>query len=285
MNIYTQNKQRLPLLFIFCFILSCIIAVGVYAGQESTSVNGRTQYPSKSLVQAAWDCYNSKEYDTALLYAERCIALYDTNARKLQASLDAPIPKERINSYWVLNDVATAKFIKGKILWLRNDSESAKRMMSDITQNYRYAMAYDLRGWYWNVADAAKDMLKAIDLGVDFGDSSSSLLTSKAWEFYNKKDYKATLGYAEQCIKMYKEAALWQQRSLSKYPQKENISKYWALNDVGTCCYLAGKANLELGQKEKARDYFNFVKRDLFYASCWDPRGWYWKVAEALKRR
>ncbi|MCX5710998.1 MAG: beta-glucanase precursor [Candidatus Omnitrophica bacterium] len=155
--------------------------------------------------------------------------------------------------------------------------------MSDIINNYSYAMAYDVRGWFWNVANAARDMLKAMELGIDFGDSSSSYLTFKAWEAYTKKDYKSCLGYSKQCVEMYKQAALWQQKSLTRYPRKEEIKKYWALNDVGTCCFLAGKASQKLGMAKEAKEYFNFVKKDLYYASCWDSDGWYWKVAEAVR--
>lgn len=237
--------------------------------------------PNKSFVQAAWDSYNAKDFNCSLVYADRCIALYDIFAKKLQASLNKPIPTEKINQYWALNDVAAAKFIKGKIFWIRDkDAQGAKSILSDIVNNYSYAMAYDLRGWYWSVSGAARDMLNAINLGIDFGDSSSSYLTAKAWESYGKKDYKAAVGFAGQCIKMYKEAALWQQKSLTKYPSKKDINKYWALNDVGTCYFILGKSYRALKQKKQAKECFNFIKRNLYYASCWDPKGWYWKVAE-----
>ncbi|MCU0652053.1 MAG: hypothetical protein MUC39_03830 [Candidatus Omnitrophica bacterium] len=278
-------KKHLPAsrLFIAIFCLTFFTAFA----EEPAAVNKEQidleKFPDKNLMQAAWDRYNAKQYDAALSYAERCIALYDTHAKKMQASLHAPIPREIINQYWVLNDVATAKFIKGRILWIRGDFKGAKSVLSDVVQNYTYAMAYDRRGWYWNVSKASEDMLHAIDLGIDFGDSSSSLLTSKAWESYSKKDYKSSLAYAEQCIKMYNEAAIWQQKSLAKYPRKEEISQYWALNDVGTCYYLAGKASLKLGDKQKSREYLKFLRKNLYYASCWDSKGWYWKVADAVK--
>ncbi|MBI3991289.1 MAG: hypothetical protein HY350_03970 [Candidatus Omnitrophica bacterium] len=237
-------------------------------------------------MQAAWDSYNSKDFECSLVYADRCIALYDVFAKKLQASLDRPIPRDKINQYWALNDVAVAKFIKGKIYWIRDrDAQSAKSILSDIVNNYNYSMAYDPRGWYWSVSRAAEDMLQAINLGVDFGDSSSSFLTAKAWGAYGKKDYKAAMGFAEQCIKMYKEAALWQQKSLTKYPQKNDINKYWALNDVGTCYFILGKAYRALKQREKAKECFDFIRKNLYYASCWDPKGWYWKVEEGIKKR
>ncbi|MDP2920892.1 MAG: hypothetical protein Q8O12_00790 [Candidatus Omnitrophota bacterium] len=119
---------------------------------------------------------------------------------------------------------------------------------------------------------------------IDIGDGSSSFITTKAWEMYNKKDYQSALAYAEKCIELYESEAITQQESLVRYPEKKDISKYWALNDAGTCYYIAGLASLETGKNEQAQDYFTFVAESLSYASCWDPKGWYWKVGlEARK--
>lgn len=246
--------------------------------QEAVEIE---KYPSKSLVQIAWECYNAKQYDAALSNAERCIALYDTYAKKQQASLKEPIPTNKIHFYWMLNDVATAKFIKGKVLWEKKDRDGAKAAMNDVADNYGYAMAYDRRGWFWSVSGAARDAIRGMELGIDFGDSASNLLTTKAWEAYEKKDYQAALGFAEHCIRMYKDTAIWQQKSLSRYPKKENIHLYWALNDVGTCCFIAGKSCRMLGQRAKAKEYFTLLEKQLYYASCWDPKGWYWRVVDA----
>ena len=267
------------------FLLSCACLVLLAIPQTLYSAQQQVpDYPNKGLVQAAWDSYNDKKYDDALSFAERCISIYDNNAKKLQASLKGPIPDNKINLYWQLSDVATAKFIKGKILYYKTETKQARQVFSDIIHNYGYAMTYDLRGWYWNVADASKDMLKAMDLGIDFGDSSSSALTTKAWEAFNAKNYKATLGFAEQCIKKYKEAALWQQKALSKYPKKEEIRKLWALNDVATCYFIAGQCYRKLGDREKSRACFSFVRNNLSFGSCWDTHGWYWRITDAGRR-
>jgi len=84
---------------------------------------------------------------------------------------------------------------------------------------------------------------------------------------------------------MYKEAAIWQQKGLLKYSKKEEIPKYWALNDVGTCSFIAFKSCQKLNRNKEAKDYSVFVKEHLSYASCWDPKGWYWKIADGLKKK
>jgi len=122
-----------------------------------------------------------------------------------------------------------------------------------------------------------KDYVTAEDT-IDIGDSSSSFITTKAWEMYNKKEYLSALAYAEKCIELYESEAVTQQEFLTRYPEKKDISKYWALNDVGTCYYIAGLVSLKTGENEQARGYFTFITKSLPYASCWDPKGWYWKV-------
>lgn len=119
---------------------------------------------------------------------------------------------------------------------------------------------------------------------IDIGDGSSSFIATKAWEMYNKKDYQAALAYAEKCIELYNSEAITQQESLTGYPKKKDISKYWALNDVGTCYYIAGLISLETDKNEQAQDYFTFVAESLPYASCWDPKGWYWKVGPEAEK-
>ena len=115
---------------------------------------------------------------------------------------------------------------------------------------------------------------------IDIGDGSSSFIAAKAWEMYNKKEYLSALAYAEKCIELYESEAVAQQESLARYPEKKDIiSKYWALNDVGTCYYIAGLASLKTGKNEQAQTYFTFITKSLPYASCWDPKGWHWKVS------
>ncbi|MDP2940237.1 MAG: hypothetical protein Q8O13_09215 [Candidatus Omnitrophota bacterium] len=119
---------------------------------------------------------------------------------------------------------------------------------------------------------------------IDIGDSSSSFITTKAWEMYSKKEYTSALAYAEKCIELYESEAVTQQESLARYPEKKYISKYWALNDVGTCYYIAGLVSLEMDRNEQAQGYFTFIVEALPYASCWDTRGWYWKVSPEAEK-
>ncbi len=253
---------------------------------KATQQTNNQAFPSPSLLQMAWEAYNGKNYKDALKYIDRCIAIFDYRAKQQQASLNAPISSNEVNRYWALNDVATVKFIKGKICLDTNKTDEARAIFSDIIKNYSYATSYDPRGWYWSVAKASEQMLSVLNgTGVDIKDASSSYITSQAWEAFNRKDYKTAVKFADECFKLYKANAIIQQNSLANLPKGKEAHKYWALNDVGTCGYIAGVSALRMHDKEKAIAYFSFVTENLPFAQCWDNGGWFWNVADAARTK
>ncbi len=267
-------------------ILGLVFIAGRFAcAQSAEDVNlPKNEVTNVTLMRDAWQAYSQQDYDKAMSSADKCIAIFDLRAKKDQASLTQAIPPDKINDYWALNDVATAKFIKGKIYMNTGKLELAQNVFTDIVENYSYAMAWDPRGWYWNVAEGAKNMLDAMRIGVDYGDASSAYLTVKAWNQLRENNYNLAVIYADRCIELYKEQALKQQESLKALPKKKDAAKYWALNDVGTCYYIAGLSYLRQKELEKSKMYFNFVRDNLSYAQSWDNRGWYWRISEAVNK-
>jgi tetratricopeptide (TPR) repeat protein len=130
--------------------------------------------------------------------------------------------------------------------------------------------------------------LPARGAGLDFGDRSSATLTTKAWKALEGKDYADAIAYAKKCVELYKDKAVEMQKELKEpvpTDDREAVSKKWALNDVGTCLYITGQA-LEKQDKgaEAIKSYKELVEK-LPFAQCWDPKGWFWKPAEAAKGR
>ena len=75
------------------------------------------------------------------------------------------------------------------------------------------------------------------------------------------------------------------QSSLSEYPlEKEKIFSFWALNDVGTALYIQGEASQRQGKLSEAKESFQELVENYYYAQCWDPRGWFWTPAEAAQQ-
>ena len=123
---------------------------------------------------------------------------------------------------------------------------------------------------------------------LDFGDFSSSTITTKAWDALNAGRHDEAIGYANKCIELYQAKAEEMQKAL-KAPvpsdQKEEVHNQWALNDVGTCLFILGQA-LEKQNKgpEALAAYKNLVEKVPF-AQTWDTKGWFWKPADAAKER
>ena len=115
---------------------------------------------------------------------------------------------------------------------------------------------------------------------VDFGDFSSETLTTKAWQSLDQSNYSLAETYANKCISLYEKQAMAQSQSLTDFAPKEKAFTYWALNDVATCYFILGQIKLAQGQVKDAQAAFNAVIEKFPYAQAWDPKGWFWKVAQ-----
>lgn len=123
---------------------------------------------------------------------------------------------------------------------------------------------------------------------LDFGDHSSATLTSRAWEAMGRGADTEALAYVGKCLELYETEAKAMQASLSDFPPtepQEATAKYWALNDVGTCLFIKGEILLKQGNRLVAKEVFIRLRDEFGYAQCWDPKGWYWKPAQAAKQK
>jgi len=120
---------------------------------------------------------------------------------------------------------------------------------------------------------------------LDFGDFSSATLTGKAWAALQSKNYPAVLGYTNKCIDSFKAQAVQMQAKLKEPAPKDSANQYWALNDVGTCYFIQGKALDDQGDKKGAIAAYKALVDSLSFSQCWDPSGWFWKPADAARKR
>ena len=118
---------------------------------------------------------------------------------------------------------------------------------------------------------------------LDFGDFSSSVITTKAWEALAAGKHSEVDGYVAKCIEMYEAKAIEMQKSLSEAAPKEKANEYWALNDVGTCHFIRGQSKEARGKKDEAMADYKTLVEKLSFAQCWDTKGWFWKPADAAK--
>lgn len=124
-------------------------------------------------------------------------------------------------------------------------------------------------------------------MAQNFGDHSSSTLTTKAWEELGKGNHDMAITYADKCIELYMADAQKMQTAMKDFApsdDQEKTSSYWALNDVGTSLFIKGQALIKKDKKKEAVAVFKTLTEKVKFAQCWDDNGWFWKPAEAAKK-
>jgi len=178
-------------------------------------------YRSETLVTKAWGALSQGDIEAVLAYTNKCLELYSEQARKMQKSMDgyAEGSNDKIFSYWALNDIATALFIQGEAYRQADMKDEAKEVYSIIIDDYFYGQTWDPKGWFWKPADAAKEKVEMIVSGInlDFGDYTSSYITTQAWKSLTAEDYDTTIAYTSKVIGLYESKAQTMQESMTEY--------------------------------------------------------------------
>ena len=242
-------------------------------------------FSSETLATKSWKALDAGDHAAVEAYAKKCISLYETQAAEQQASLTEFAPKEKAFNYWALNDVATCYFILGQSYLAQGKVKEAKEAFRTVIDKFSYAQCWDTKGWFWKVAEGASDKLTTMGTAYDFGDYTSETLTTKAWKALDANDHKGVELYTKKCIELYEGDAKQQQASLTEFAPKEKASNYWALNDVATCYFILGESLMAQKRYAEAKAAFDRVVNDFGFAQCWDPKGWFWKVAQGARGR
>ena len=242
-------------------------------------------FTSQTLTTKAWEAFKQSDYTAAEAYASKCLELYTPQALQQAGSLTDFAPKEDAFTYWALNDVATCHFILGQVRLAQGRIEDAKRLFTTVIEQYAFAQCWDTRGWFWKVAEGASDKLTTIGTPYDFGDYTSQTLTTKAWGALAQGDHKGVELYTKKCLRLYEETAVKQQGQLTDFAPKAKAFDSWALNDVATCYFILGESLTAQQQADEAKAAFERIIDDFSYAQCWDPKGWFWKVAVGARDR
>lgn len=248
-------------------------------------------YRSTTLISKAWKALEDKDLEAVLAYTNKCVELYASKAGDMQAALtDYPVgTNDEIFAYWALNDVATGYFIQGKAYQDAGMSEEAVKAYQTVVDKYSYGQTWDLKGWFWKPSETAVEKIAMIESGsmLDFGDYTSVTLTTKAWQALAADDIEAVEAYTSKCLELYESEAKRMQESLAEYAweSKEEIFKYWALNDVGTSLFIQGEIFRKAGRPEDAKVAYKRLIDEYYYSQCWDPKGWFWKPSEAAQQK
>lgn len=118
----------------------------------------------------------------------------------------------------------------------------------------------------------------------DFSDLSNWNLTVSAWECLAAKDYEGVFVYTKRCLEIYESDARRISKAMRAFPGAGREDDYAIVNDVATCHYIIGEAYMRQAKAEEAKSKFKLVIDEYPYALCWDPKGWFWRVADVSKK-
>lgn len=118
----------------------------------------------------------------------------------------------------------------------------------------------------------------------DFSDSSNWNLTVSAWESLAQKDFEGVFAYANKCLELYEAKAKELAATMRSFSRPGHEDDFAIVNDVATSHYIMGEAYMKLGRTSDALKEFQYVIDTYPLAQCWDPKGWFWKVAEVSRK-
>ena len=119
-------------------------------------------HTSSTLTVKAWQAFGAEEYEDAIVYARKCVELYQEPAREMQAGLEDYVTgtNDEVFSYWALNDVATSLFIQAKSLIALERTDEARAVIQELVDNFTFGQCWDPSGgWFWRPAEAAGELL------------------------------------------------------------------------------------------------------------------------------
>jgi len=118
-------------------------------------------YTSSFLATQAWRALAKGDLEAVLTYTNKCIELYGEKAQEMQDALtEYPWEsKEKIFSYWALNDVGTCLFIQGEAYKNAGKMKEAQEAYRQLVDRYFYAQCWDPNGWFWKPAEVAQQKL------------------------------------------------------------------------------------------------------------------------------
>lgn len=109
---------------------------------------------------------------------------------------------------------------------------------------------------------------------------SSEDYVRKAWEASAHNNIEEVERLTDECVEIYGETAKKQQASLIGFPSKGFENDYAALNNVATALFIHAEILMKKGETEKAKEMFKKIANEFSWAQAWDPRGWFWSIAE-----
>ncbi|MBF0483885.1 MAG: hypothetical protein HQL25_04170 [Candidatus Omnitrophica bacterium] len=109
---------------------------------------------------------------------------------------------------------------------------------------------------------------------------ASSEYVKFCWEASGKGDQAKLDSLVQEVLKYYGDKAAAQESDLTDFPASGQETQYSALNDVATCLFIQAEFLMNHGKTAEAVKNFKNILTNYHWSKSWDPRGWFWSVAE-----
>ncbi|UCD15774.1 MAG: hypothetical protein JSV34_01635 [Candidatus Omnitrophota bacterium] len=123
----------------------------------------------------------------------------------------------------------------------------------------------------------------AILLTTNCFSQDTSEYVNKGWALRGKKDFQGVYKVTDECILKFSAQADKLASGLADFPPTGDEESFKIMNDVATCYFIKGESLREQGKVEEAIEAFKTILDKYPFAQAFDPRGWYWSLAEKAK--
>ncbi|MBF0479273.1 MAG: hypothetical protein HQL26_07295 [Candidatus Omnitrophica bacterium] len=155
------GKIRIGLLTLFLVFLFVNFSNAITASPDATGPVQApnvavSQQPSTDYVKFCWEASGNNDQVKLNALVEEVLKFYGDKAAVQESELtDFPVAGQE-GQYSALNDVATCLFIQAEFLFNHGKGDEAEKKFKNIIDNYKWAKAWDPRGWFWSVAEKSQ---------------------------------------------------------------------------------------------------------------------------------
>ena len=142
------------ILFFVILLVWALVYTRADSSSESFSVHPRS---SSEIVRLAWQASHEQDFSTLQDLVNEMLSAYGEEAKLQAVKLKAFPAYDQFQDYRIMNDVATALFIKAEFLMHQGKNEEAITAFKNLIEKYPWAQSWDpSRGSYWSVAERSQ---------------------------------------------------------------------------------------------------------------------------------
>jgi len=113
-----------------------------------------------------------------------------------------------------------------------------------------------------------------------YAQEDSSDYVKRAQVLKTQDEFEQVYETVDTCIKKFSAQAEKLAVKLTEFPLTGEMSHFQVMNDVATCYFIKGESLRDEGKTGEAKKVLKEVIDKYPYAQGWDPRGWYYSIAE-----